>query len=228
MLGWQFQKNHIRPLPHRVWRVRLAIQQLLRTGRCSGTQLEKVVGHAAFIPLVSLLSIFGDTYTSILRHRLAAHRLWGSVRRELRIFADVLPLVWKDLSMQWDDQVTSVDASTWGLGTTVATFTTLEVVEMGQFSERWRFEHPDVRPSSGCPSLLCPRSLELGSGQTTSPSLERRLVRCRFGGGRTKMLFFNQLLFQRSTGCGRLQVGTSGNVKRECLFLKPDELLCTQ
>lgn len=49
VLGWQFQNNQIRPLPHRVWRVRLAIKELIRIGRCSGRQLEKVVGHAALL-----------------------------------------------------------------------------------------------------------------------------------------------------------------------------------
>ena len=143
VLGWQFSGTKIQPVPLRVWRVRLGIEEILRIGNVPGRQLEKVVGHAAFICLgrrESLLSIFGETYTFIQRHYHMRHRLWSSVRRELQIFCCLLPLIWRDLSSEWSEQVTAVDASNWGLGATTADFSAAEVKQLGQFSERWRFE----------------------------------------------------------------------------------------
>ena len=113
VLGWQFSGTKIQPVPLRVWRVRLGIEEILRIGNVPGRQLEKVVGHAAFICLGrrESLSIFGETYTFIQRHYHMRHRLWSSVRRELQIFCWLLPLIWRDLSSEWSEQVTAVDAS---------------------------------------------------------------------------------------------------------------------
>lgn len=67
------------------------------------------------------------------------------MRRELRIFAGIIPLVWRDLSAQWNPEVTAVDASEWGLGATTTTLGTSTVAEFGKFSERWRFESEKFR-----------------------------------------------------------------------------------
>ena len=103
VLGWQFSGTQIRPLPHRVWRVRLAFQHILKMGAVSGKQVEKVVGHAAFIGLGrrESLSVFGETYTFIQRRYGYKHRLWSSVRREISIYIGILPLVWRDVSIPW-------------------------------------------------------------------------------------------------------------------------------
>ena len=142
VLGWEFNNTTMRPKPSRVWRVILAMRKLLSIGKASGKQLEKIVGHATFIGLGrrEVLSIFGETYTFIQRHYHYSKRLWGSVRRELQIFCGIAPLIWRDLSLPWCQQVTAIDASTWGMGATVAEFPLNEVVELGRFSERWRFE----------------------------------------------------------------------------------------
>ncbi len=141
VLGWQFDNTVLKPLPHRVWRVRLAIKQILMHGRSTGRQLEKIVGHAAFISLGrrESLSVFGETYTFIHRRYSYPHRLWKSVRRELQIYAAVCPLIWRDLSSPWSPTVHPIDASNWGLGATRAKFQIEEVVELGRHSERWRF-----------------------------------------------------------------------------------------
>lgn len=93
VLGWQFSGTKIQPLPHRVWRVRLSIEHLLKLGRVPARQLEKIIGRAAFICLGrrEALSVFGDTYSFIHRHYHHRHRLWGSVRRELQILCWILP-----------------------------------------------------------------------------------------------------------------------------------------
>lgn len=147
VLGWQFRGAAIQPVPKRVWRVRLAMSQLLKQGACSGKELEKVIGHAAVICLGrrESLSVFGEVYTFIQRYYHSVRKLWKSVRRELQIFVGICPLIWRDLAMGWDKEVTAIDASNWGLGATTSFFPDHEVRELGKFSERWRFEHDNFR-----------------------------------------------------------------------------------
>ena len=142
VLGWHFNGSTMRPLPHRTWRVRLALQGLLNIGRITGRQLEKVIGHATFICLGrrESLCVFGETYTFIRRHYDTPHRIWKSVRRELSIFIGICPLIWRDLALPWSSTVTAVDASTWGLGAVASDFQQEEVQHLGKFSERWRFD----------------------------------------------------------------------------------------
>ena len=153
ILGWEFESTRMKPKSLRVWRVRMAFQQLLKTGVASGRQLEKVLGHANFISLGrrEALSIFGETYTFIQRHYHIPHRLWRSVRRELEIWIGVSPLIWRDLALPWSSEVISVDASTWGLGaTTTSDFTIPEIQQLGRFSERWRFDIDEFKyPRAG-------------------------------------------------------------------------------
>ncbi|CAE7231430.1 gag-pro-pol [Symbiodinium sp. CCMP2456] len=147
VLGWQFDKSVMRPLPHRVWRVIFAMRRLLDVGVCKGKQLEKVIGHATFIGLGrrEVLAVFGESYTFIQRHYHYPHRLWASVRRELDIWIGIAPLIWRNLALPWSSEVTAVDASTWGLGATAATFDQQEVRALGRYSERWRFGIPDYK-----------------------------------------------------------------------------------
>ena len=142
VLGWQFDGSTMRPLPHRTWRVRLALQGLLNIGRITGRQLEKVIGHATFISLGrrESLCVFGETYTFIRRHYDVPHKIWRSVRRELSIYIGICPLIWRNLALPWSSTVTAVDASTWGLGAVASEFQPKEVQHLGKFSERWRFD----------------------------------------------------------------------------------------
>lgn len=142
ILGWEFKQNVFRPLPKRLWKVMAAIKQVLVSGSISGRQLEKIVGHAAFICLGrrESLSVFGETYTFIQRCYHRPKRVWKSVRRELQIFSSIAPLLWRDLSIPWSTEVTAIDASDWGLGATSAVFDQQEVRSLGKHSERWRFD----------------------------------------------------------------------------------------
>ena len=42
--------------------------------------------------------------------------LWPSVKRELRWAVALLPLLWVDLHVEWDEKVVATDASEWGRG----------------------------------------------------------------------------------------------------------------
>lgn len=135
VLGWQFSGTDFRPLPHRVWRIRHAIDHILKTGRITGVQLEKVLGHACFVNLGrrEAMSVFGECYTFIQRHYNKLYRLWKSVRRELYIYKGILPLIWRDLAQPWSTTVSAIDASVWGLGVTTSEFNPSEVQHSGRY-----------------------------------------------------------------------------------------------
>ena len=56
------------------------------------------------------------------------------------IFVAICPLIWRDLAATWNTNVVAVDASDWGLGAVSANLPNDDVVELGKFSERWRFD----------------------------------------------------------------------------------------
>ena len=144
VLGWEFEPSGIfRPSARRVWRARLDIRALLARRRASGKQIERLVGLCSFICLArrESLSIFGDVYQFITRHRDCGReiRIPPGVRRELHMWDAISPLIFRDLRSPWSEQVTAVDASFWGLGATSCQMPLCEVRRLGRRSERWRF-----------------------------------------------------------------------------------------
>eukprot|EP00438_Fugacium_kawagutii_P004403 Skav208531 [mRNA] locus=scaffold3037:66464:70014:+ [translate_table: standard] len=142
ILGWQYDKvGKFRPSAQRVWKVRLALRHLLRRGRASGQEIERLLGHITFIALGrrESLSIFGECYTFMQRRYRAVVPLWKSVRKELEIWDGISPLIVQDLRSAWVPQVCAVDASEWGLGVCVGDVGREACKKMGRYNERWRF-----------------------------------------------------------------------------------------
>lgn len=86
-LGWEVdgKSGTVRPTSRRLWKVRLAIRHLLKVGRASGHDLERLIGHATFLSLIQRpgLSVFGQVYAFMRRHHSSSTWLWPGVRREL-------------------------------------------------------------------------------------------------------------------------------------------------
>ena len=146
VLGWEYEsKGVMRPSRSRVWKIRLAIREVLRRGCLSGVQLERLIGHITFVSLGrrELLSIFGECYTFIRRNYKCNVPMWKSVRKELQTWDRLSPLIVQDLRSKWSEHVCAVDASEWGLGVVEATMDIGSVQKLGSFSERWRFKSPD-------------------------------------------------------------------------------------
>ena len=142
ILGWQYDNmGKFRPSRQRVWRVRLALRHLLKRGRASGQEIERLLGHITFIALGrrETLSIFGECYTFIQKHYRTEVPLWKSVRFELNVWDGIAPLVVQDLRSPWVPQISAVDASEWGLGVCVGEVSVDECRELGRYNERWRF-----------------------------------------------------------------------------------------
>lgn len=147
ILGWEVTSDAImRPTNKRFWKVRCAIRGLLRRGRASARQLERLLGHCCFLSLArrESLSVFGQAYTFVRRFSGCVDEkpLWPSIRREFDIWDGILPLIYCDLTAPWSENVLAVDASEWGLGCTSTRIERDQVKEWGGFCERWRFKDP--------------------------------------------------------------------------------------
>ena len=139
VLGWKVEEGGIlRPTLKRLWRIRTAIRELLRRGRASGQQLERLLGHMTYVSLCrrEALSVLGECYTLCKRHYKALVPLWKSVRKELAIWDGISVLIYSNMRSCWSSTVYAVDASEWGLGVATGEFATSEVRTLGSFLER--------------------------------------------------------------------------------------------
>ena len=115
LLGWTIEgaRGVISPTRERGWKLRLALLEIVRRGRASGQDIERLVGHATFVALLTreVLSVFASVYTFARRHYERPTRILPSAARELRLFADILPLVFQDVKAAWSPDVIATDAS---------------------------------------------------------------------------------------------------------------------
>ena len=145
VLGWAIsEQGVVSPTSSRLWRLRLGIREILKRGRASGQQLERLVGHMTFVSLCrrEAISALGDIYTFIRRHYSTVVPLWKSVRRELSCWDGVSPLIFVNLGTPWNDTLYSVDASEWGMGVTTSKMDQQAIATLGRHVERWRFRDP--------------------------------------------------------------------------------------
>ena len=63
----------------------------------------------------------------------------ASVKRELKLFADLLPMIFQDLRAEWSEDIIATDASEWGLGAVISRGDPAAIAASGRLCERWRF-----------------------------------------------------------------------------------------
>ena len=164
-------------------------------GRCSGRQLERLVGHLTIGALLrrEYLSIFSAVYLFSAKYRDEGAELWPAVRRELRWAASLLPPLRRDLAAKWATQVAASDASPRGRGATVATADEELVRSVGQRNERWRFARSSEEgahvvsspPWLGAASRRRTRMPGARAISRTAPTISPRcLLICWIGAGR--------------------------------------------
>ena len=142
-LGWHFDATSpcVTVTPRRLWKLRLGVLELLKRGWADGKTVEKIVGHLTFVALLrrELLSCFQACYIFIRKRYTVHSRIWPEVGRELRWAVSLLPLVHRNLSAEWSDEVFACDASLWGRGVVSASKNKSRVRMQGQYQDRWRF-----------------------------------------------------------------------------------------
>eukprot|EP00973_Karenia_brevis_P049466 6862914-Karenia_brevis.AAC.1 len=128
--------------PERMWKIRQAFKWLSRRPRVTGREVERLVGHATFMFLVSrgLLSIFCNIYAFIHHNYNHRVRLWSSVVQECKAVVGLIAFARTNLRRPWATCVTMVDSSLSGFGIVESEWTKEHVREVASFDERWRFK----------------------------------------------------------------------------------------
>ena len=134
--------------PERVWRLRAAIDEVLRRGRLSPRGLEVLLGHITWAMLLrrEALALLGSVYAFARQVSALPLRLWASVRKELRWVASLLPLFATDTSIGWCQKITASDASLFGAGVCSARFPAHSVSSMGRTAENGDTKSPPPLP----------------------------------------------------------------------------------
>ena len=95
--------RHLSIKARSIWRLRFALDALLRKGFCSGDALRVIIGHLTWAGLIrrEVLSLLNASYQFAERIGSRQTRLWRSVRRELWQARCILPLLSVDVSAGW-------------------------------------------------------------------------------------------------------------------------------
>lgn len=148
-LGWQFSetKPEVHMTPHRLWKLRLGIAELLSRGWATGKLVERLVGHITFAALLrrEVLSCLQAVYVFIRKQYHVQSRLWPEVCRELRWVCSLLPLIQRDLGAPWSETVHATDASHWGRGVAKTLAAPSLIKAEARWLDRWRFNQTDER-----------------------------------------------------------------------------------
>ena len=101
------REMRVRIVKERLWKVRGAIQALLRRRKVSGRMLEIIIGHATFCSLVNrpLLAFFNTVYRFIRAHYVEAVPLWASAVSELRHFAGCMIFLESEWWLAWNTRL---------------------------------------------------------------------------------------------------------------------------
>ena len=132
----------VRVTPERYWRLRRAVEGILRRKRVSGRILEVVLGHITFCCLCNrqLLCIFASIFKYIRSNYYFPTILWDSVRQELEAFKGLMIFLQTNWWKPWNSLVSSSDSSLEGYGVSVSFWKSQDVAECGRRLERGRFK----------------------------------------------------------------------------------------
>ena len=163
-LGWKFSKDHpmVQVTPKRLWKLRLATQELLRVGRCDGRLLERLIGHYTFAGLLQrgFLSVFQASYVFVRKHYNQTVTIWPEVHREFFWACSLICLVRRDLSAVWSETVHATDASFWGRGVTSTHRDESDIRNVAAYCDRWRFSAEEEKAVCEAESLTAAQQLD--------------------------------------------------------------------
>ena len=102
-LNFDRRSGRIAVKSERVWRLRLAGDELLRRGSATGDQIRKYLGHVTWAMLMrkECLCLVSAAYRFVSWAGSRQCRLWPAVRREIKWISSILPLLFADTRRQW-------------------------------------------------------------------------------------------------------------------------------
>ena len=118
VIGLHFENGVISVKRKRLWRIKLAIECLLKRGRCNGHMLESVVCHCAWAMLLrrEWLSTLDKCYVFMRQHYTHCARIPQQVIDELRHIRALLPMLRARIKRPWSTLIHMSAASSFGLG----------------------------------------------------------------------------------------------------------------
>lgn len=127
--------------PKRIWRFLKATQWLLRLRRAPSRVIEVWLGHAIHLSRVArpLLSVFCRIYEFLQLPEARSHRICGTVRREMWLFAALIPLAEAPLAQEFNEHVYIGGSSDLGHALMRTRTSEDEQQKAFRFRERWRF-----------------------------------------------------------------------------------------
>ena len=145
-VGLEFKGNRVSIKRRRLWRIKFAIDTVLRRKFLSGACLRILVGHITWALLIRRegFALLSSCYMFIEKHTDKQTRLWPSVLRELSQIESILPLLSAELDISWYRKIAAVDASNFGIGVCERELDVDRVGDIGRVSERWRFKVEDA------------------------------------------------------------------------------------
>ena len=208
VLGWELEEGGIlRPSRKRIWRIRLAIREILRRGRASGQQIERLIGTSHLCLCVA---------RNPWRHSENATASFGSIMTRLYPSGKVCGASWA-CGMAFHLCCLSI----WGVH-----MTTEYIVLMLQ-SGAWvsllvtchwrRSQNLKVVMSVGVSKLGMLEMQNLMHWPKTNVSSRKALLPAK---GSNPMPSSEQFLSVRSLGIGQLLGDMPGTDKRACQFMK--------
>ncbi len=133
--------GHVSIKPSRIVRLQAALQQLLNLQVCNSKTMQQILGHITWALMCRRegLAILSSAYAFAHSVGDKPQKIWPSVRWELGIIRDLLPLFRARINIGWSPQITASDSSPWGFGVCVRNIDDAKLHEIGQCSERWRY-----------------------------------------------------------------------------------------
>ena len=127
--------------PSRIHKLQAAISQLLNLQVCNGKTMQHILGHITWSMMTRRegLAILSSVYAFAHTVGQKPQKLWPSVRKELILVRDLLPLFRARVNIGWTTHVTASDSSPWGFGVCSRELPVIDVKSIGQVSERWRY-----------------------------------------------------------------------------------------
>eukprot|EP00971_Amphidinium_carterae_P288078 5718871-Amphidinium_carterae.2 len=136
-----FNNGVVRVKLSRLWKLKAAIEGVMRRKFITSRHIEILVGHCTWAGLIrrDSLSFFDATYEFVKRCCITPTRIPDRVLGEFWRFRSILPLLSADLHIGWNSLTICSDASPYGIGVRQRHLHKRDVAASGRIREVHRY-----------------------------------------------------------------------------------------